>query len=54
MVTVVKKGASIATIEKQLKKFKSKKALKASKHNGVIHLKESPIEIQKKMRDEWE
>lgn len=54
MVTVVKKGASIKVIEELLNKLKSKKALNARKHKGVIRLKESPLEIQKKLRDEWE
>lgn len=37
MVTVVKKGASLKAIEDVLKKLRSRKALNARKHNGVIH-----------------
>jgi len=54
MVTVVKKGASIKAIEDLLKKLKSKKAFNSHRHNGVINLKESPLKIQQKLRDEWE
>ncbi len=54
MVTVVKKGASIKTIEDILNKLRSRKALNSRKHNGVFRLKESPLQIQKNLRDEWE
>lgn len=52
---VIKEGTSWETIQKHLNKLKSKRTLKTSKYKGgVIRLKESPLEIQKKMRDEWE
>lgn len=55
MVMIIKEGASLETIRKHLNKIKSKKTLKTSQYKGgVIKLKESPLEIQKKMRDEWE
>lgn len=54
MVMIIKKGTSIEDIRARLAKLKSKKGFNARKHNGVIRLKESPLEIQKKMRDEWE
>lgn len=54
MVLVVKKGASLKSIEEGIKKLKSKKAFNAKKHNGVIRLKDSPLSIQKTLRDEWE
>lgn len=53
MVLVVKKGASLKSIEEGIKKLKSKKAFNAQKHNGVIQLTDSPLEIQQKHRDEW-
>jgi len=57
MVLILKKGASkkeIATIEKKLYKEKPLPGFNAKKHNGVIKLKEDPIVIQKRLRDEWE
>ena len=57
MVLVLKQGASkkeIEAIEKKLYSRKSSTGLDAKKYNGVIKLKEDPLKIQKKMRDEWE
>lgn len=53
MVTVIKQGSSKASIEKLLKKLKSKKGFDAKKYCGVIKLKANPLTIQKMMRDEW-
>ena len=53
MVIVIKKGASRKEIEKVLAKMVTKKGFDALKHSGVIKLEDSPIEIQKKLRDEW-
>ncbi len=56
MVLVLKKGASkkeIAAIRKKLDKLPVK-GVDTKKYCGVIKLKEDPMEIQKKMRDEWE
>ena len=33
---------------------KLKKLFNAKKYNGIIKLKEDPLEIQKKLRNEWE
>ena len=55
----VNKNASKEEIKKAFQKLyisgkkKSKKQLDASKYNGIIKLKEDPMTIQKRMRDEW-
>ncbi len=57
MALVLKKGASkkeIEEINKQLSQTPSRKQLDAKKYCGVIKLKEDPLTIQKKLRDEWE
>jgi hypothetical protein len=54
MVTVIKKGSDRKEIEKALSKIKSKRKFNAYKYCGTVKLKEDPLEIQKKMRDEWE
>lgn len=53
MVTVIKKGANKEELEKALSKLEKAKKFDAYKYCGVIKLKEDPLEIQKKMRDEW-
>ena len=56
MVLVLKKGATkkeIAAIRKKLKKLPTK-GVDTKKYCGVIKLKEDPLEIQKKRRDEWQ
>lgn len=53
MVTIIKKGWSKKTIEKLLVGQQSRKKFDAKKHAGSIKLQESPIVIQKKLRDEW-
>lgn len=57
MVLVLKKGASkkeIEAIEKKLYNEKSPHGFNAKKYNGVLALKEDPLDIQLKLRDEWE
>ena len=57
MVLVLKEGASkkeIAAIEKILFRPKAKSGFDAHKYNGVISLKEDALEIQKRLRNEWE
>jgi hypothetical protein len=56
MGLVVKKGASskeIAAIRKKINGI-PEKGVDTKKYCGVIKLKEEPMLIQKKMRDEWE
>lgn len=57
MVLVLNKGASkkdIDRINKQLSAIESGKKLDAKKYCDVIKLKEDPLTIQRKLRDEWE
>jgi hypothetical protein len=56
MVLVLKKGASEAEmqlIKKKLQKKSRKGGIDLKKYSGTIKLKEDPLEIQKKLRDEW-
>ena len=57
MVVVLKRGATIKQIEKLNKRLRSialKKRMDAKKFCGTIILKESPLAIQQKLRNEWE
>jgi len=57
MVSVLKKGATkkeMDAINKKLNRVQPRKRLDAKKYLGVIHLKENPLAIQKKLRNEWE
>ena len=57
MVVVIKKGDSIEKINKLLAKLQAKAAKKGvdtRKYCGTIKLKENPVEIQRKLRDEWD
>jgi hypothetical protein len=56
MVTTIKKGASKEEIQSLLESHnkKSKKGIDVKKYCGVIDLKEDPLELQKKWRNEWE
>ena len=54
MVTVIKKGVNRSTLKQLVKKTQSKKGMDTKKFNGIIKLKEHPLDIQKKLRDEWE
>jgi hypothetical protein len=56
MVTTIKKGATKKEIHSLLESHskKSKKGIDIQKYCGVLNLKEDPLELQKKWRDEWE
>ena len=57
MVLILKDGATkeeIETIEKKLYKETSKSGFNAKKYNGIIKLKDDPLEIQKRLRNECE
>jgi hypothetical protein len=56
MVLVLKKNSSKKEINILTKKLVSQttKGFDAKKFNGVIGLKEDALEIQKKLRNEWE
>lgn len=54
MVVVIKKGSSKETIKRLLKKLsKKQKGFDPKKHAGFLKLDESPVEVQRRLRDEW-
>ena len=60
MVVTIKSTSSSEEIQQALKKLNknsakaSKKHFDAFKYCGVIKLKEDPLAIQKRLRNEWE
>jgi hypothetical protein len=55
MVTTIKRGTSLEKIMQALKKHPAKiKSPDLKKYCGSISLKEDPMELQKKWRNEWE
>ena len=54
MVTVIKKNTNKKEVQKQIEKALGTKGVNTHKYCGVIKLKEDPLVIQKRMRDEWE
>jgi hypothetical protein len=55
MITTIEKGTSGEKIRQALKKRPAKiKSPDLKKYCGSISLKEDPLELQKKWRDEWE
>ncbi len=57
MVLLLKKGANkkeIEAIEKKLYKEKVLPGFNAKKYNGVLSLKNDPLNIQVDLRNEWE
>jgi hypothetical protein len=55
MITTIEKGTSGEKIRQALKKRQSKiKSPDLKKYCGSISLKEDPLEMQKKWRNEWE
>lgn len=57
MGLILQKGASrkdIEAIEKKLYKGNAQRGFNAKKYNGILKLKENPLTIQIKLRDEWE
>jgi hypothetical protein len=53
-VTTIKKGTKRMELDKALQNINSGKSLDAKKYSGIIKLEEDPIEIQKRLRNEWE
>lgn len=55
MVITIKKGATKEEVEKELLKFAKKPIKKKSLWNvyGLCTIKGDALEIQKKLRDEW-
>jgi hypothetical protein len=54
MVLVLKKGASKKEMDSIAEKLRTVKGVDTKKYSGTIKLREDPLAIQKKMRDEWE
>jgi uncharacterized protein (UPF0335 family) len=57
MVLVLKKGASkeeIAELERKLYQKTASSGFDAKKYNGVLNLNEDAMDIQKRLRNEWE
>ena len=57
MVTIIKSGTSKDKIKSLLarqKKGKKPKMINLQKYCGILNLKEDPLTLQKKWRDEWE
>jgi hypothetical protein len=57
MVLTIKKDATkkdIAIIRKKMEKQHKPKGVDTKKYCEIISLKEDPLDIQKKLRDEWE
>lgn len=57
MTLVLKRGADKKTIREIVDKLFSaqkKNKMDIRKYCGTLRLKEDPMEIQKKLRDEWE
>lgn len=55
MIATLKHGSDLIEMKKILKKIsllRTSKGIDAKKYCGIIQLSESPITIQKKMRDE--
>jgi hypothetical protein len=53
MTLTIKSTANKEGIQNALKTLKNEGKLNAYKHFGKIKLKESPLKIQKIMRNEW-
>jgi len=57
MVVVLKKGASkkeIESVEDAIYEPGAKKGFDAKKYNGVLTLNDDALDIQLKLRNEWE
>ena len=56
MVTVIKKGMRKKEIKALLERYEKtrKRKIDIKKYCGIIDLKEDPLVVQRKLRDEWE
>jgi hypothetical protein len=54
MIIILKKGQHLEDLLPKATSVKGGKKLDAKKYLGVLKQKEDPLEIQKKIRDEWE
>lgn len=56
MVTIIKQGSTKELIQElwiNLFKERKRKGVDANKYCGILKLEEDPLEIQKRLRDEW-
>ncbi|MFN4145068.1 MAG: hypothetical protein ACK4GN_04525 [Runella sp.] len=54
MTIILKKGQHLTDVLSKNNLSTNTKKLNAKKYVGVLKLKEDPLKIQKRMRDEWE
>jgi len=58
MISVLKSDSTPEYLDEVLKKLRirraSKKGINAFKYCGVVELRDNPVSIQKRMRNEWE
>ena len=54
MVLIIKRGTRKQKVNETLSRLKGAKRLDAFKYCGILKLKEDPMEIQKRLRNEWE
>jgi hypothetical protein len=56
MVNILKYGSGSDKIRILLKRLNksANKGIDSEKYSGTIRLKEDPLKVQKKIRDEWE
>ncbi|MFN8300938.1 MAG: hypothetical protein U0U46_00500 [Saprospiraceae bacterium] len=53
MSITISRNMSAEEIRKALERLPAGKLLRASKHCGVLTLREDPLLYQKRVRDEW-
>ena len=54
MVMIIKNGDNVNDIKTKIQNLESNKKFNAYKHLNSMVLHESPLDIQKRLRDEWE
>ncbi len=54
MTLILKRGQRLEDVLPKSKIAKPRKKLNSGKYIGILNLREDPLEIQRKMRDEWE
>ncbi len=53
MTSIIDKNSTAEQIKAAIKKVQPKRGFNAMKYCGKIKLQDSPVAIQKKMRNEW-
>ncbi|MFT6865486.1 MAG: hypothetical protein ACJA08_000307 [Cyclobacteriaceae bacterium] len=53
MITVIKKGVDLKLPNKEMEIALKTKVVNTYKYCGLIKLKDDPLVVQKRMRDEW-